>query len=244
MDLFGVGKTPAQRMKEYQRGIKKSVREMDRERTTLERNEKKLMTEIKKAAKDGHMDAAKIKAKDLVRTRNYIKKMYKMKSHLEAVSLRLTTMQSSQQMAASMKGITKIMARMNQKMNMPQIQKVREARAATAGSVRKARCGARARSVCRRLASDQLPRLLMTSLSSSLSLARVISRGQIMADFEQQNEIMGMKEEMMSDAMDEAFADDEDEDEEDAVLGTISLNLPLLPLISQGGGCSARYDLS
>jgi len=171
MDLFGVGKTPAQRMKEYQRGIKKSVREMDRERTTLERNEKKLMTEIKKAAKDGHMDAAKIKAKDLVRTRNYIKKMYKMKSHLEAVSLRLTTMQSSQQMAASMKGITKIMARMNQKMNMPQIQK-------------------------------------------------------IMADFEQQNEIMGMKEEMMSDAMDEAFADDEDEDEEDAVLGTISLDLP------------------
>jgi charged multivesicular body protein 2A len=47
-----------------------------------------------------------------------------------------------------------------------------------------------------------------------------------MADFEQQNEIMGMKEEMMSDAMDEAFADDEDEDEEDAVLGTMSLDLP------------------
>ena len=169
MDLFGIGKTPAQRMKEYQRGIKKSVREMDRERTTLERNEKKLMTEIKKAAKDGHMDAAKIKAKDLVRTRNYIKKMHKMKGHLEAVSLRLTTMQSSQQMASSMKGITKIMARMNQKMNMPQIQKVCEARAATAGSVRKARGGARARSVCRRLRVGSAA----ASLSSSHSLARV-----------------------------------------------------------------------
>ena len=169
MDLFGVGKTPQQRVKEYQRGIKKSVREMDRERTTLERNEKKLMTEIKKAAKDGHMDAAKIKAKDLVRTRNYIKKMHKMKGHLEAVSLRLTTMQSSQQMASSMKGITKIMARMNQKMNMPQIQKVREARAATAGSVRKARCGARARSVCRRLRVGSAA----ASLSSPHSLARV-----------------------------------------------------------------------
>ena len=53
------------------------------------------MAEIKKAAKDGHMDAAKIKAKDLVRTRSYIKKMFKMKSHMEAVSLRLQTMSSS-----------------------------------------------------------------------------------------------------------------------------------------------------
>ena len=33
-----------------------------------------------------------------MRTRNYIKKMYKMKSHMEAVSLRLQTMQSSAQM--------------------------------------------------------------------------------------------------------------------------------------------------
>mmetsp|Transcript_37331 Transcript_37331/g.98759 ORF Transcript_37331/g.98759 Transcript_37331/m.98759 type:complete len:133 (+) Transcript_37331:571-969(+) len=69
-----------------------------------------------------------------------------------------------------MKGITKIMGKMNAKMNLPQIQK-------------------------------------------------------IMAEFEQQNEVMGMKEEMMEDAMDEAFADDEDEDEEDAVLGSIMAEL-------------------
>ena len=65
-----------------------------------ERQEKKLMGDIKKAAKDGQMDAAKIMAKDLVRTRAYIKKMHKMKSHMEAVSLRLQTMSSSQQAPA------------------------------------------------------------------------------------------------------------------------------------------------
>merc|ERR1719321_1948617 len=54
-------------------------------------------------------------------------------------------MQSSQQMAQSMRGITRIMGRMNAKMNMPQIQK-------------------------------------------------------IMMEFEKQNEVMGMKEEMMDDA--------------------------------------------
>jgi len=169
-NLFGMGKTPAQKMKEYQRGIKKSVREMDRERTHLERQEKKLMADIKKEAKEGRMESAKVMAKDLVRTRGYIKKMFKMKSHMEAISLRLTTMQSSTQMAQSMKGITKIMGRMNAKMNLPQIQK-------------------------------------------------------IMMEFEKQNEIMGMKEEMFDDAMSDAFADDEDSEEEDNVLGSILAEL-------------------
>ena len=98
MQLFGAGKTPAEKMKEYNRNIKRSIREMDRERNALERQEKKLMTDIKKEAKEGRVDSAKIMAKDLVRTRGYIKKMYKMKSHMEAVSLRLQTMQSSAQM--------------------------------------------------------------------------------------------------------------------------------------------------
>ena len=113
--LFGSSKTPAEKMKGYQRSIKKSIREMDRERTGLERQEKKLMADIKKEAKAGRNDSAKIMAKDLVRTRGYIKKMHKMKSHMEAISLRLTTMQSSQQMAHSMKGVTKIMGTMNKK---------------------------------------------------------------------------------------------------------------------------------
>merc|ERR1719456_988828 len=111
-------------MKEYNRNIKRSIREMDRERNALERHEKKLMADIKKEAKEGRMDSAKIMAKDLVRTRGYIKKMFKMKSHMEAISLRLSTMQSSVQMAQSMKGITKVMGKMNAKMNLPQIQKI------------------------------------------------------------------------------------------------------------------------
>ena len=122
--LFGQSKTPAERLKEYNRQIKRSVREIDRERTVLERQEKKLMGDIKKEAKAGRVDTAKIMAKDLVRTRGYIKKMFKMKSHMEAISLRLQTMQSSMQMAQCMKGVTKVMGKMNKKMNLPQIQKI------------------------------------------------------------------------------------------------------------------------
>mmetsp|Transcript_1178 Transcript_1178/g.3790 ORF Transcript_1178/g.3790 Transcript_1178/m.3790 type:complete len:224 (-) Transcript_1178:99-770(-) len=164
--MFGMGKPPAERIKEYNRQIKKSVREIDRERTALERQEKKLLVDIKKAAKDGQMDSAKIMAKDLVRTRGYIKKMFKMKAHMEAVSLRLQTMSSSAQMAQCMKGVTKVMGKMNAKMSSASIQK-------------------------------------------------------IMMEFEKQNEMMGMKEEMMGDAMDDAFADEEDSEEEDSILGSV-----------------------
>merc|ERR1719163_572053 len=114
-------------------------------------------------AKEGQVDSAKIYAKDLVRTRAYIKKMHKMKSHMEAVSLRLQTMQSSAQMAQCMKGVTKVMGTMNKKMNLPQIQK-------------------------------------------------------IMMEFEKQNE-------MMADAVDDAFADDEDEDAEEEILGSVLAEL-------------------
>ena len=47
-------------------------------------------------------------AKDLVRTRRYISKFYSMKTQLQAVSLRIQTLRSNQQMAEAMKGATKV----------------------------------------------------------------------------------------------------------------------------------------
>ena len=76
MPLFGPSKTPAERMeekermqeKEKERQMKKQAREKDRERTGLERREKQLMADIKKEAKAGQNESAKIKARELVRT--------------------------------------------------------------------------------------------------------------------------------------------------------------------------------
>ena len=106
-----------------------------------------------------------------MRTRGYIKKMYKMSSNMSAISLRLQTMSSSAQMAKCMGGVTRAMRRMNRKMSaMPQMSK-------------------------------------------------------IAVEFEKQNEMMGMKEEMMGDAMDDAFDDEDDEDEQDTVLGSVLAEL-------------------
>ena len=52
--------------------------------------------------------AAKIQAKDLVRTRRYIQKFTQMKVQLQAVSLRMQALRSNEQMAVAMKGATRV----------------------------------------------------------------------------------------------------------------------------------------
>ena len=107
--IFGKKQTPEQKMKEYKRGIDKTVRELERERTKLQGSEKKIIADMRKAAKAGQMDSCRIMAKDLVRTRSYATKFYKMKAQLSGISLRLQTLNSTAQMANAMKGVTKSM---------------------------------------------------------------------------------------------------------------------------------------
>merc|ERR1719511_32528 len=114
-------------------------------------------------AKAGQMDAVKIMAKDLVRTRKAIKKFMLMKANIQAVSLKIQTLKSQNSMAQAMKGVTKAMMSMNKQMKLPEIQK-------------------------------------------------------IMQEFEKQSEIMDMKEEMMSDVIDDALGDEDDEEESDAIV--------------------------
>merc|ERR1712179_177895 len=103
-------------------------------------------------AKQGQMDAVKIMAKDLVRTRRYVKKFMLMRANIQAVSLKIQTLKSQ-----------KAMQTMNKQMKLPEIQK-------------------------------------------------------IMMEFEKQTEIMDMKEEMMSDVIDDAMGDEDDEEESDAIV--------------------------
>jgi charged multivesicular body protein 2A len=152
-------KTPEEVMKEYKRGLDRTVRELERERTKLQQQEKKLMVEMRKMAKADQVDSVKIMAKDLVRTRKYASKFYRMKTGVQAVSLRLQTMGSTAQMSKAMAGVTRAMQSMNAQMNIPAMQN-------------------------------------------------------IMREFERQNEMMGMKEEMMGDAIDEVMDDDGVEEEE------------------------------
>lgn len=116
--------TPAERLRKHQRALEKTQRELDRERVKLENQEKKLVADIKKSAKNGQIGACKIQAKDLVRTRRYITKFYQMRTQLQAISLRIQTVRSNEQMMQSMKGATSLLGSMNRQMNLPALQRI------------------------------------------------------------------------------------------------------------------------
>ncbi|PNH07871.1 Vacuolar protein sorting-associated protein 2 1 [Tetrabaena socialis] len=122
--LFGKKKTPAELLRENKRQLDKAIRELDRERAGLQQQEKKTIAEIKKMAKEGQMESVKVMAKSLVRNRHAVTKMYGLKSELQAVSLRLATLKSTQAMADAMRGATKAMRAMNRRMNLPNLQNI------------------------------------------------------------------------------------------------------------------------
>uniref|UniRef100_A0A0B7ATK8 Charged multivesicular body protein 2a n=1 Tax=Arion vulgaris TaxID=1028688 RepID=A0A0B7ATK8_9EUPU len=122
--LFGRKKTPEEMLRQNQRALNKAMRDLDRERQKMEQQEKKVIADIKKMAKQGQMDAVKIMAKDLVRTRRYVKKFISLRANIQAVALKIQTLKANNTMAQAMKGVTKAMATMNKQLKLPQIQKI------------------------------------------------------------------------------------------------------------------------
>ncbi|XP_033083168.1 charged multivesicular body protein 2a-like [Trachypithecus francoisi] len=122
--LFGRRKTPEELLRQNQRALNRAMRELDRERQKLETQEKKIIADIKKMAKQGQMDAVRIMAKDLVRTRRYVRKFVLMRANIQAVSLKIQTLKSNNSMAQAMKGVTKAMGTMNRQLKLPQIQMI------------------------------------------------------------------------------------------------------------------------
>uniref|UniRef100_A0A8D2PEH5 Charged multivesicular body protein 2A n=13 Tax=Passeriformes TaxID=9126 RepID=A0A8D2PEH5_ZOSLA len=122
--LFGRRRTPEELLRQNQRALARAVRELDRERQKLEAQEKKIIVDIKKMAKQGQMDAVRVMAKDLVRTRRYVRKFIAMRANVQGVALRVQTLKSNSAMASAMRGVTRAMATMNRQLKLPQIQRI------------------------------------------------------------------------------------------------------------------------
>lgn len=106
------------------------------------------------------------------------------KTQIQAVSLKIQTLKSTNTMANAMKGVTKAMGRMNATMNIPAMQKIMmefEKQSEVSRNTRLARLCLNPAVVSQRLTRDR--------------------------------QVMDMKSEMMEDAIDDVMGD-EDEDEE------------------------------
>jgi len=113
--------TPKEQAKMHRRTVDKASRTIERERTKLQQNEKKLMTEIKKMAKEGQHKAAKILAKDLVRTRNQVSNYFTMNSQLKALSMKLSTISTQATLSEALRGVSSAMKGVNEQMDVKAI---------------------------------------------------------------------------------------------------------------------------
>ncbi len=90
--VTGLFKKPdvKQQVRESQREMRKGEREIQREIATLQMQEKKMIAEIKAAAKTGNQNVIKIQAKALVRLRAQIAKLQASVAQLKGVSTQMT----------------------------------------------------------------------------------------------------------------------------------------------------------
>ncbi|KAJ2786080.1 ESCRT-III subunit protein did4 [Coemansia javaensis] len=122
--LFGGGETTQEKLRKSTRELRRAQRQIETEIAGMERQEKKLVADMKKAAKEGESGSCRIMAKDLVRTRRHVKKYRKMHVSLQAMGLRIQSVASNQQMAKAVQKATAAMGSMNRGMNLQGMQKV------------------------------------------------------------------------------------------------------------------------
>ena len=114
--------TPKELARQNKRTVEKAARQVDRERQKLQNNETKMLQEIKKLAKANQHGPAKIMSKDLVRMRNQISQYYVMSSQLKAISMRLSTAEINASMVDALKGVNKVMSKVNGEMDIHSIR--------------------------------------------------------------------------------------------------------------------------
>ncbi|XP_065057082.1 charged multivesicular body protein 2b-like [Rhopilema esculentum] len=111
--MFSKKPNPKEQVKQQKRQLNKVQREMTRDRGALERQEKQLENEIKKAAKAGNKQLATTLAKQLVQLRKTKTRNLAASGKITAVGHQATAMHATHKMAGSMQTATKAMGAMN-----------------------------------------------------------------------------------------------------------------------------------
>ncbi|KAI9217795.1 Snf7 family [Blastocladiella britannica] len=109
-------------MRKQQRELKTSERSLDRDDLQLQRQEKQVEAEIKRAARAGNQAQCRALAKQLIAVRNQRAKLLAAKTQIRSVGLKSQTAASSMAIAASLKGATKVMASANKQASVEKLQ--------------------------------------------------------------------------------------------------------------------------
>ena len=124
MGLFGKKVSPEEKLKQFKQNLRRSCREIERERTRLGNQETKIKAEMKKLAAKGETESVMILAKDVVRNRNAMHKFLRLSSQLESLGLRIETIKAQAGVTQALKGAASAMHQLNKMVNVPQLQQI------------------------------------------------------------------------------------------------------------------------
>ena len=121
--MFSKKPTPKEAARAQKRQINRAQRDMQRDYRGLERQEKAIELEIKKAAKAGNKQLAATYAKQLVQVRKQKNRNLTTTGKMAGIGHQMTAMQSNVAMATSMGTATEAMAGMNKEMDAQKLAK-------------------------------------------------------------------------------------------------------------------------
>ena len=108
-------------IREQKRSVDRSKRALEREAKKLERERKKMLAQIKKMAQKGQTTGAKMLAKDIVRSKNQQAKLEQFVGQLSAVSLRIGSCASLNELGDAMSNCAKAMTLVSSKLDTKKI---------------------------------------------------------------------------------------------------------------------------
>lgn len=113
-----------EQIREQKRNVDRSKRALEREQKKLEREKKKMLQEIKKMAAKGQTTGAKMMAKDIVRATNQIKKLEQFCGQLTAVSMRISSCATLNELGDAMSNAARAMTLVSNKLDTKKLSQM------------------------------------------------------------------------------------------------------------------------
>ncbi|KAL9652223.1 hypothetical protein ABK040_011883 [Willaertia magna] len=119
-DLFHK-KTPEEMAKEWKKSLRSSIRQLDRNIRKMDMEENKVKLAIKQNAKKGETEAAKILAKQLVKSRKSKQRLFTTKAHVNSAILQIDQQLQQLRVVGALKQSSEVMRAMNDMMKIPEL---------------------------------------------------------------------------------------------------------------------------
>ncbi|CAG9764795.1 unnamed protein product [Ceutorhynchus assimilis] len=123
MGLFGKSpqRNPKDMVTEWNHKLRKEGYQLDRQITAIKREEEKVKRSLKEAAKKDDKDTCTILAKEILRARKAVNKIYTSKAHLNSVMLQMKNQLATLRVAGSLQKSTEVMQAMQSLIRIPEV---------------------------------------------------------------------------------------------------------------------------